>query len=149
MTFCKHIFLFSFLLFGMNLFAQKDSINYGKLRCSVIDYQTKKTISNVNIIIKKNSYFRSKYTDSLGKCSFDSIESGNYLVIVNSKDYVRKFYNNIKVKKNKIKLLNHIILDKKFSKGNTDSLQSRPVLIKPDEPTQHNLNKQQIMRMPY
>lgn len=61
MAFLKHILLFSFLLIGLNLFAQKDSIKYGKVEVKVIDEKTKKPIEYAVVTLEKTGFKKSKY----------------------------------------------------------------------------------------
>lgn len=67
MAFLKHILLVSFLLIGLNSFAQTDSINYGTLEVKVIDAKTKKPIEFTLVTIEKDSFKKRKYSNKNGE----------------------------------------------------------------------------------
>jgi hypothetical protein len=129
----KYILTLTVLLVGLNLFAQTDTVQYGKLEVKVIDAKTKKPIEFALVTIKqeKDTFFN--YSDSNGLVTFDNLVRNTYNIEIKVMPNVTVF---------KIITLNYYtICGPIFFKN--------PPLIKPDGPTQQNLNKNQIMRMPF
>lgn len=89
MTFCKNILLLSFLLIGLNSFAQT-STQYGDLEVKVIDSISKKPLKSalVSIQIKNKKYF--KYSDINGICEFKNISFGKHILNISLNEYCNK-----------------------------------------------------------
>lgn len=142
----KNILLVSFLLIGLNSFAQTDSIQFGKLEVKVIDAKTKKPIEFAVVKIEKDSFKKSKYADKNGIVYLDSLPVGTYNISTNLTGYMKVILEKI--------ILNTNLITKRTIALDIKTLYpliqyERIPLIKRDEPTQHNLNRQQIMRIPY
>lgn len=142
----KYILTLTVLLVGLNLFAQTDTVHYGKLEVKVIDAKTKKPIEFALITIKqeKDTFFN--YSDSNGLVTFDNLVRNTYNIEISLTGFQKQILEDVKVMPNvtvfKIITLNYYtICGPIFFKN--------PPLIKPDGPTQQNLNKNQIMRMPF
>lgn len=143
----KNILLISFLIIGLNSFAQIDSIQFGKLAGKVIDAKTKKPIEYAVITIEKDSFKKSKYSDKEGDFVFSNISVGNYSIYVSYTGYSKMKTENLYVLKDSTSYNVFVMSDPiKFIGCNFGNNHK---LIEKDEPTQQNLNKQQIMRMPY
>lgn len=143
----KNILLVSFLIIGLNSFAQTDSIQFGKLAGKVIDAKTKKPIEYAVITIEKDSFKKSKYSDKQGDFIFTNIPVGNYSIYVSYTGYRKMKTENLYVLKDSTSYNVFAMSDPiKFIGCNFGNDYK---LIEKDKPTQHNLNRQQIMLMPY
>lgn len=144
----KHILLVSFLLIGLNSFAQTDSINYGTLEVKVIDAKTKKPIEFTLVTIEKDSFKKRKYSNKNGEVFFDSLDFGIYNITAGLTGYKKTILENVILKSNTI-TKKTMVLETTTTICDPVINQDKKPLIKRDEPTQLNLNKQQIMRMPF
>jgi hypothetical protein len=148
MAFLKHILFFSFLLIGLNSFAQTDSINYGTLEVKVIDAKTKKPIEFTLVTIEKDSFKKRKYSNKNGEVIIDSLPIGTYSVKTGLTGYKKTILENVILKSNTI-TKKTMVLETTIMICDPVINQDKKPLIKRDDPTQFNLNKQQIMRMPF
>lgn len=148
MAFFKNILLFSFLIIGLNSFAQTDSIQFGKLEVKVIDAKTRKPIEFAVVIIQSNSLKKLKYSDKNGEIIIDSLPVGTYGVTVGLTGYKKTIFENVILKANAM-TKRTVALETTTTICDPVINHNKKPLIKRDEPTQHNLNKQQIMRMPF
>jgi len=142
----KYILLFSFLLFGLNLFAQTDSIKYSKLKLTIIDSISKKPIEFALVKLETKGLIKAKYSDNDGEIVFDSLKSKTYKISIIYTGYNKQIYEDFKIDSlcltfKKIELQENKIFFFITRCG--------PPIIKKDEPTQQNFNNRQIMRMPY
>jgi len=146
MTFCKNILLLSFLLIGLNSFAQTDSVQFGKLEVKVIDAKNKKPIEYALVTIEKDSFRKSKYADDNGLAIFDNLPTETYIITTSFPGYSKTIIEDLILKAKTI-TKRTIVLDSKTCNPviNID----REPIIKPDEPTPKILINKQIMRMPY
>ncbi len=85
----KNILLFSFLLFGLNSFAQTDTVQYGKLEVKVIDAKTKKPLEFASISIQINDKKLNKYSDKDGICKINFIPFGKHTINISLSGYCR------------------------------------------------------------
>jgi hypothetical protein len=148
MAFFKNILLFSFLIIGLNSFAQTDSINYGTLEVKVIDAKTKKPIEFTLVTIEKDSFKKRKYSNKNGEVIIDSLPIGTYSVKTGLTGYKKTILENVILKSNTI-TKKTMVLETTIMICDPVINQDKKPLIKRDDPTQFNLNKQQIMRMPF
>lgn len=132
MNFCKNILIISFLLIGLNSFAQKDSIKHGTFTSKIIDAKTKKPIEYALVTIKKDNFKKSKYADNNGLTIFGIIPNGIYSISISFRGY-----RNIKIDKlvilkdsNTFRKFKMIHLMKNIGFNEDSSF----LLIKPDEP---------------
>jgi len=146
MSLGKYILLFSFLLFGLNLFAQSDSIKYGKLEVKVIDAKTKKPIEYAVVTIESNSFKKSRYTKSNGLFILDSIPLGIYNINSSFTGYSKIKFQSVDINRDSITYLKFEMI---YSEKIMGCLGPTKQIIKLDGPTQQNFNNRQIMRMPY
>lgn len=142
----KYILLFSFLLFGLNLFAQTDTSKYGKLEIKVIDAKTKKPIEYAIVKLEAKGLIKAKYSDNDGEIVFDSLKSKTYNLTVIFTGYHKQIYENVIIDST-LKTLKKIELQE--NKNCVFIITCGPTIIKKDGPTHDNYNKGQIMRMPY
>lgn len=142
----KYILLFSFLLFGVNLFAQTDTSKYGKLEIKVIDAKTKKPIEYAIVKLEAKGLIKAKYSDNDGEIVFDSLKSITYNLTVIFTGYHKQIYENVIIDST-LKTLKKIELQE--NKNCVFIITCGPTIIKKDGPTHDNYNKGQIMRMPY
>ncbi|MFA9214504.1 MAG: carboxypeptidase-like regulatory domain-containing protein [Candidatus Methylacidiphilales bacterium] len=146
MNHLKYILTLAFLAVGLNLFAQTDTVQYGKLEVKVIDAKTKKPIEFAMVKLEAKDFIRAKFSDADGEIVLDSLRTKTYLLTVTITGYRKKIYEKVVIDKltdtfltielNEIHNLVYITL-------------CGPQLIKKDGPTQQNFNNKQIMRMPY
>jgi hypothetical protein len=150
MSFCVNILLVSFLLIGLNSFAQTDSIKFGKLEVNIVDEKTKKPIEYAVVTIQSNTFKKSKYSDKNSNAIFDSLLIGNYSINASVTGYLKiKTENSFILKDSTTYQKFEIINTGKSTCIHCDLKLPQKEFIKPDEPTHQNLNRQQIMRMPY
>ncbi len=146
MNHLKQILTLSILVIGLNLFAQTDTVQYGKLEVKVIDAMTKKPLGNAVVKLESITYLKSKNSDSIGLAVYDSLLTAIYNITTTYPGYQKAKLEEVLIKSN-------IITYRIISIFNTNTTfcdipQPKP-LIKKDEPTQQNFNNNQIMRMPY
>lgn len=142
----KYILLFSILLFGLPLFAQTDTIQYGKLEVKVIDRMTKKPLGNAVVKLEGTKYLKTKNSDSIGFAVYDSLLTDIYNITITYPGYQKTKLEEVLIKSNIITIRTISVLNKSIILSDTPQPK---ILIKKDEPTQQNLNKNQIMRMPF
>ena len=139
----KHILLFLFLLSGTLIRAQNDTI-YTQLKCSVIDFKTKKPIDLATITLTKNNFKKQVLTNEDGVYLFDSLLQGNYTIFISATKYNKGSTFDIKIgNPEPFKVLINNKLWFKLTQW------QYPLTRKNDEPTHDNFNSRQIMRMPY
>lgn len=150
MLLSKSVCLFAMVLFGLNLFAQTDTVQYGKLEVKVIDGMTKKPIEYALVTIENDSFKKSHYTDSNGLFILDDVPFGTYNLYSSCTRYSKMKLQSIGITKNSITYLKfEMIYSGKNSCMHCDLKLPLKVFIKPDGPTQQNFNNNQIMRMPF
>jgi len=142
----KYILLFLFLLFGLNLFAQTDTIKYGKLEIKVIDAKTKKPIEYAIVKLEAKGLIKAKYSDNDGEIVFNSLKSKRYNLTVIFTGYHKKIYEDFKIDSLCIAFKK---IELQENKNCVFIITCGPTIIKKDGPTHDNYNKGQIMRMPY
>jgi hypothetical protein len=142
----KYILLLSFVLFGVNLFAQSDSIKYGKLEVKVIDAKTKKPIEYALVKLEAIGLIKAKYSDNDGEIIFDSLKSKTYKISIIYTGYNKQIYEDFKIDSLCITFKK---IELQENKNFVFITRCGPPIIKKDEPTHNNYNKEQIMRMPY
>lgn len=142
----KYILLFSFLLFGLNLFAQTDTLKYGKLEVKVIDAKTKKPIEYALVKLEAIGLIKAKYSDIDGEIVFDSLKCKTYKISIIYTGYNKQIYEDFK--KDSL-CLTFKKIELQENKNFVFITRCGPPIIKKDEPTQQNFNNRQIMRMPY
>lgn len=143
----KYIFLFLFVLFGLNLFAQTDTVQYGKLEVKVIDAMTKKPIEDARVKITAKDFNKIAFSDSVGKLVFDSLQFKPYQLDISYFGYYKRNINCFPINS----IIPDTLVIKLIVNPDIKIIESRcpPPLIKKDEPTHQNFNNKQIMRMPY
>ena len=146
MNLLKYIFTFTILVIGLNLFAQSDSIKYGKLEVKVIDAKTKKPIEYALVKLEAIGLIKAKYSDIDGEIIFDSLKSKTYKISIIYTGYNKQIYEDFKVDS---LCLTFKKIELKENKNFVFITRCGPPIIKKDEPTQQNFNNRQIMRMPY
>ena len=146
MSLGKYILLLSFVLFGLNLFAQTDTLKYGKLEVKVIDAKTKKPIEYALVKLEAIGLIKAKYSDNDGEIVFDSLKSKTYKISVNYTGYNKQIYEDFKIDSLCITFKK---IELQENKNFVHFYKRKPQIIKRDEPTHNNYNKEQIMRMPY
>lgn len=134
-------------MFGLNLFAQTDTIQYGKLEVKVIDVRTKKPIEYALITIENDSFKKSRYTDSNGLFIMENIPIGTFNIYSSLVSYNKMKLQNVCIDKDSITYLKFEMIYSKIKMGCYFG-PSNP-LIKKDGPTQQSFDNKQIMRMPY
>jgi hypothetical protein len=150
MNHLKYILTLAILVIGLNLFAQTDTVQYGKLEVKVIDAKTKKPIEYAVVTIENDSFKKSHYTDSNGLFVLDNVPFGIYNIYSSFTGYPKMKLQSIGLNKDSITYLKfEMIYSGKNSCMHCDLKLPLKVFIKPDEPTQQNFNNNQIMRMPY
>lgn len=132
MNLCKHILVYSFLLIGLNSFAQKDSIKDLTFTSKIIDAKTKKPIEYALVTIEKDSFKKSKYADNNGEVIFGIIPNGIYSISISFRGYR-------KIKTKKLIILKDSNTFRKFKmihllKNIDFNEDSSFLLIQPDEP---------------
>lgn len=146
MNHLKQILTLSILVIGLNLFAQTDTVQYGKLEVKVIDGMTKKTLANAVVKLEGKKYLKTKNSDSIGLAVYDSLLTDIYNIIITYPGYQKTKLEEVLIKSN-------IITYRIISIFNTNTtfcdIPQPKTLIKKDGPTQQNINNKQIMRMPY
>lgn len=100
----KYILTFTILVIGINLFAQTDTVQYGKLEVKVIDGMTKKPLEFVRVSVSINGKKAFKYTDIDGECTFDKIQYGKHLISIGLSGYKKTDNFEIEIQKNKTNL---------------------------------------------
>jgi hypothetical protein len=146
----KYILTLAFLAVGLNLIAQTDIIQYGKLEVKAIDAKTKKPIEYAVVTIENDSFKKSRCTDSNGMFVLDNVTFGIYNIYSSFTGYPKMKLQSVSINKDSITYLKfEMIYSGKNSCMHCDLKLPLKVFIKPDEPTQQNLNNKQIMRMPY
>lgn len=143
----KYILTLAFLLVGLNLFAQTDTVQYGKLEVKVIDGMTKKPIEYAIITIEKDSFKKSKYSDNNGLFILDNIPFGMYNLYSSCIGYSKMKLQNVGINKDSITYLKFEMIYSEIKMGCFFGPAKQ--LIQLDGPTQQNLNNKQIMRMPF
>lgn len=142
----KNILLFSFLLFGLNSFAQTDTIKYSKLKLTIIDSITKKPIEFAIVKLETKDFIKMKYSDIDGEIIFDSLKSKTYKISVIYTGYNKQIYEDFKIDSLCIAFKK---IELQQNKNFVHFYIRKPQIIKRDEPTQQYYNNKQIMRMPY
>jgi hypothetical protein len=146
MNHLKYILTLAILVIGLNLFAQTDTVQYGKLEVKVIDEMTKKPLANAVVKLEGKKYLKTKNSDSIGLAIYDSLLTDIYNITITYPGYQKTKLEEVLIKSNIITIRTISVLHKSIILSDTP----RPkILIKKDEPTQQNLNNKQIMRMPY
>lgn len=138
--------MLTILVIGLNLFAQTDTIQYGKLEVKVIDAMTKKPLGNAVVKLESIKYLKTKNSDSIGLAVYDSLLTDIYNITITYPGYQKTKLEELLIKSNSITY--RIISIFNTNTIFCDTPKPKP-LIKKDEPTQQYLNKNQIMRMPY
>ncbi len=132
------------------MFAQSDTVQYGKLEVKVIDAKTKKPIEYAMVTIENDSFKKSHCSDSNGLFILDKVTFGIYNIYSSFTGYSKMKLQNVCINKDSITYLKfEMIYSGKNSCMHCDLKLPLKVFIKPDEPTQQNLNNKQIMRMPF
>lgn len=150
MNHLKYILTLTILLVELNLFAQTDTVQYGKLEVKVIDEMTKKPIEYAVVTIENDSFKKSRYTDINGLFILDDVPFGMYNLYSSCTGYSKMKLQSVGINKDSITYLKfEMIYSEKNSCMHCDLKLPLKVLIKPDEPTHQNFNNNQIMRMPY
>lgn len=147
MNLLKHILTLAILAIGLNLFAQTDTVQYGKLEVKVIDAKTKKPIEYAVVTIENDSFKKSHFTDSNGLFMLDKVTFGIYNIYSSFTGYSKMKLQNVCINKDSITYLKFEMIYSEIKMGCYFG-PTKP-LIKPNEPTQQNFNNKQIMRMPY
>jgi len=142
----KYILTVTILIIGLNLFAQTDTVQYGKLEVKVIDEMTKKPLANAIVKLEGIKYLKTKNSDSIGLAVYDSLLTDIYNITITSSGYQKTKLEEVLIKSNIITIRTISVLHKSIILSDTPQPKT---LIKKDGPTQQNLNNKQIMRMPY
>ncbi|MBJ7429435.1 MAG: carboxypeptidase-like regulatory domain-containing protein, partial [Bacteroidia bacterium] len=96
----KYILTVTILIIGLNLFAQTDTVQYGKLEVKVIDAMNKKPLEFAGVSISINGKKAFKYTDIDGECTFDKIQYGKHLISISLSGYKKLDDYEIDIQKN-------------------------------------------------
>jgi hypothetical protein len=143
MTTFKHIISILLLMPPILSQAQNDSLEPIKVRCKVVDQNTKKPLEYVLVELVSKTVVQKKYTDSSGTCYFDSLSSEIYFISAKLTGYTKTSITDILLIKSKI--LRVILNNDLHTKGCSFSIS----VINKTEPTHDQFNSRQIMRMPY
>jgi hypothetical protein len=147
MRLVTYILTLAILAIGLNLFAQTDTVQYGKLEVKVIDAKTKKPIEYAVVTIENDSFKKSHFTDSNGLFMLDKVTFGIYNIDSSFTGYSKMKLQNVCINKDSITYLKFEMIYSEIKMGCYFG-PTKP-LIKPNEPTQQNFNNKQIMRMPF
>jgi hypothetical protein len=147
MRLVTYILTLAILAIGLNLFAQTDTVQYGKLEVKVIDAKTKKPIEYAVVTIENDSFKKSHFTDSNGLFMLDKVTFGIYNIYSSFTGYSKMKLQNVCINKDSITYLKFEMIYSEIKMGCYFG-PTKP-LIKPNEPTQQNFNNKQIMRMPF
>ena len=82
MNHLKYILTLAILVIGLNLFAQTDTVQYGKLEVKVIDEMTKKPLANAVVKLEGKKYLKTKNSDSIGLAIYDSLLTDIYNITI-------------------------------------------------------------------
>ncbi|MFA9214505.1 MAG: carboxypeptidase-like regulatory domain-containing protein [Candidatus Methylacidiphilales bacterium] len=96
----KSILTLTILVIGLTLFAQTDTVQYGKLEVKVIDGMTKKPLEFAGVSVSINGKKAFKYTDIDGECIFDKIQYGKHLISISLSGYKKIDNFEIDIQKN-------------------------------------------------
>lgn len=142
----KYILTLTVLLVGLNLFAQTDTVQYGKLEVKVIDEKTKKPIEFALVRVEAKDFIGTKFSNADGEIVLDSLKTKTYFLTITITGYHKKIYEKVVIDK----LTDTFLIIELNEIHNLVCITlCGPQLIKRDGPTQQNLNNKQIMRMPY
>lgn len=143
----KYILTLAILVIGLNLFAQSDTVQYGKLKVKVIDAKTKKPIEYALVTIENDSFKKSHCSDGNGLFILDKVTFGIYNIYSSFTGYSKIKLQNVCINKDSITYLKFEMIYSEIKMGCYFG-PTKPLII-PNEPTQQNFNNKQIMRMPY
>jgi hypothetical protein len=146
MNHLKYILTLTILVIGLNLFAQTDSIKYSKLKLTIVDSITKKPIEFATVKLEAKDFIKMKYSDIDGEIIFDSLKSKTYKISIIYTGYNKQIYEDFKIDS---LCLTFKKIELQENKNFVFITRCGPPIIKKDEPTHNNYNKEQIMRMPY